>query len=1029
MKKLIALTILCLVLASCAVPPTIGTPAPTGNENIASPTSNAAPATGSTVAPVTATPQPVYKNDLAGKVPDFEHIIMIVLENRDYQEVIGSQSMPFLNNLAHENVLLSNFYGVTHPSLPNYIAMISGNTQDITKDCTDCFVNQTNLTDYIEASGRTWKTYQEDMPSPCYVGNAKPYYQKHNPFIYFDSIRLDQQRCQRSVVPLTNLDADLAAGQLPNYAFIMPNICNSGHDCPPEISDGWLKDMLGKLQASPALGKNSLIVVTFDEGGEKSTGTCCGLGKKGGGQIATILVSPLAKAGFQDSTAYSHYSLLKTILAAWNLPELAKTQMSGTNLIEAPWKQPIEAIGHSGSVAQASPAKPENVISNCSKSAPASNFYSLNLCLTDPADGSTLSGDVTVTAALQLSSPNTSQASIPVRGNVQRLVFYLDGVYLLSDYQDPYTFTLPSSQWVDGRHTLTVEAQMRDTFVSPQAGLTLNFSNGVVNGAAPTPASDNQFIPTTGSLPTNGAPFLVAAAGDGASGEANSARVSDLIASFNPNLFLYLGDVYEKGSPAEFFNWYGGDTGNFGRFRAITNPTIGNHEYLTDNAAGYFNYWNNIPNYYSYDVNGWHFVSLNSNAMRLAVGPDSAQYQWLAADLASHPQACTIVYYHHPLFNIGPEGATLEMSDIWKLMAQNGVSIVLNGHDHDYQRWQPLDGDGQPSPQGITEFVAGASGHGLQTVKTVDSRVAYSNDTNPAAFGALLLQLNPDGANFSYHDMDGAVLDSGVIPCVRRSPDEQPPTTPVNLAATATSAIRVDLNWPASRDNTGVAGYNIYRDGSLLTTVPGANLTIEGPEAFQGTGYTDHTVQPRTTYSYSVAAFDQAGNRSGLSAPVQVTTPEVATNQVFDAVADAYVNASAPDTNYGRAVLLRVDSTPDLHGYLRFAVNGLGGRQIASARLRIYANSGSIKGLRLYAVADNNWDELAFNYYNAPALGDLLTASEPFKAGEWITLDVTPYVSGEGLYSFGIGTQATTAISLASRESGINTPQLLIDLR
>jgi chitodextrinase len=369
------------------------------------------------------------------------------------------------------------------------------------------------------------------------------------------------------------------------------------------------------------------------------------------------------------------------------------------------------------------------------------------------------------------------------------------------------------------------------------------------------------------------------------------------------------------------------------------------------------------------------------------------------------------------------------MADIWKLMAQNNVTIVLNGHDHDYQRWQPLDGDGQPSPRGITEFVAGASGHGLQTFKTNDNRVAYFNDTNPAAFGALLLQLNPDGANFSYHDMDGAVLDSGVIPCVKSPQDTQSPTSPEKLSATAASAIRVDLTWAASKDNTGVSAYTIYRDGNALATVPGANLASEGPEAFTGSGYIDNTVQPKTSYTYSVAAIDQAGNRSNISPPVQVTTPEVATNQVFDVAADAYVNAAAPDVNYGRAVILRADSTPDLHSYLRFEVKGLGGRPVARALLKIYANSASIKGLRLFAVADNNWDEMSFNYYNSPGFGDVLVASDPFKAGEWITLDVSSYITGEGLFSFGIGTQATTAISLASRESGVNVPQLLIELR
>lgn len=273
----------------------------------------------------------------ADKVPHFDHVVLILLENRDYNEVIGSAEMPHLNELAQKNVLLSNYFAVTHPSLPNYMALVSGSTDNIKSDCKNCFVNTPNLADLLEASGRTWKTYQEDMPSPCFVGDAKPYYQKHNPFIYFDSIRLNAARCNRSVVPLTELDSDLAAGQLPSFSLIMPNNCNSGHSCPRKTADTWLYDMVTKLQASPALGQKSLIIVTFDEGGENSNSSCCGMGSHAGGQVATVLISPLAKPGFKDNTPYSHYSILKTILMAWKLPDLGFTQPETTEPIIAPW--------------------------------------------------------------------------------------------------------------------------------------------------------------------------------------------------------------------------------------------------------------------------------------------------------------------------------------------------------------------------------------------------------------------------------------------------------------------------------------------------------------------------------------------------------------------------------------------------------------------------------------------------------------------------------------------------------------------
>ena len=133
----------------------------------------------------------------------------------------------------------------------------------------------------------------------------------------------------------------------------------------------------------------------------------------------------------------------------------------------------------------------------------------------------------------------------------------------------------------------------------------------------------------------------------------------NLVNSLKPNLFLYLGDVYESGSMAEFYNWYGNGPANFSSLRAITNPTIGNHEYGNGiGGVGYFDYWNNIPNYYSFNAGGWHFISLNSNQSKIDVTSTGAEYKWLAQDLSANVQPCTIAFYHQPLFNIGPEGST-----------------------------------------------------------------------------------------------------------------------------------------------------------------------------------------------------------------------------------------------------------------------------------------------------------------------------------------------------------------------------------
>lgn len=270
-------------------------------------------------------------------IPNFDHIVIIMFENKEFGSVIGNSSMPNYNKLASEYSLLTQHYAVTHPSLPNYIALIGGDTFGIDRDCNSCFINETSLPDLIEASGRTWKTYQEDMPSPCFLGDTNKYVQKHNPFVYFDRIRLDTMRCERSIVPLTMLQTDIETATLPNFMFIMPNLCNSSHDCSLSTSDAWLTDVLSQLvPALDSQGGSYAIFIAFEEG--QGNHSCCGLPEQAGGRVPVVIYSPLAKNGFEDDTEYTHYSLLKTISAAWGLPYLGHAAEDNHALMIAPWK-------------------------------------------------------------------------------------------------------------------------------------------------------------------------------------------------------------------------------------------------------------------------------------------------------------------------------------------------------------------------------------------------------------------------------------------------------------------------------------------------------------------------------------------------------------------------------------------------------------------------------------------------------------------------------------------------------------------
>jgi phospholipase C len=284
-----------------------------------------------------ALPSPAPTATLKPPVPNFDHIVIVMFENKEFGSVIGNSRMPGYNKLARDYTLLSQYYAVRHPSLPNYIALIGGDTFGIDSNCNDCFVNAISLPDLIEASGRTWKTYQEDMPKPCFLGDTDIYAQKHNPFIYFDPIRTEAERCKRTIVPLDALQVDIDGASIPNFIFITPNLCNDAHDCPVDIADAWLTELLGRLvPALQAASPSYLLVLLFEEG--QGNASCCDLPPEAGGRVPVVLYSPLVKNGFEDATPYTHYSLLKTISTSWGLPWLGHAADDAQKLITEPWK-------------------------------------------------------------------------------------------------------------------------------------------------------------------------------------------------------------------------------------------------------------------------------------------------------------------------------------------------------------------------------------------------------------------------------------------------------------------------------------------------------------------------------------------------------------------------------------------------------------------------------------------------------------------------------------------------------------------
>ena len=246
------------------------------------------------------------------RVPDFTHVVLVVFENHEASSIAGNPDAPTFNALARRYATLTDYDAVAHPSLPNYLALVSGSTQGISSDCTDCVVHARSLADTLGAAGKTWKTYAEDLPYAGFTGaSAGRYAKKHDPFLYFRDVA-DSRAGRDRVVPLPRLGRDLAARRLPDFSLVVPNLCDDMHDCSVATGDTWLKAHIVPLLHSPSL-RGGVVFVLFDEG-TSDTG--------GGGRVEALALGPAVRRGTRFAKATNHYGLLRTIEDAWSLPRL-----------------------------------------------------------------------------------------------------------------------------------------------------------------------------------------------------------------------------------------------------------------------------------------------------------------------------------------------------------------------------------------------------------------------------------------------------------------------------------------------------------------------------------------------------------------------------------------------------------------------------------------------------------------------------------------------------------------------------------
>jgi phospholipase C len=246
----------------------------------------------------------------------YAHVVLIVLENHSFSEIAGAS--PYLNKLARTCGLAANYVAVSHPSLPNYLALTSGSTGGITNDCTSCRLNSRSL---FEQLGRGWRSYEESLPHAGFLGAAGgSYVKRHNPAAYYPRIAAAYARQD---VPLGNpssgpLADDLRHNRLSRFSLIIPNLCHDEHDCPIATGEAWLRRWIPRILASPAYrsGRTALFI-TYDEGSRFDN------------HVYTVIVGSSIHRGIRE-TRFTHYSLLKTIEELLSLPCLGHACDPGT---------------------------------------------------------------------------------------------------------------------------------------------------------------------------------------------------------------------------------------------------------------------------------------------------------------------------------------------------------------------------------------------------------------------------------------------------------------------------------------------------------------------------------------------------------------------------------------------------------------------------------------------------------------------------------------------------------------------------
>jgi Calcineurin-like phosphoesterase len=575
-----------------------------------------------------------------------------------------------------------------------------------------------------------------------------------------------------------------------------------------------------------------------------------------------------------------------------------------------------------------------------------------------------------------------------------------------------YSFVWPTQKYLDASGVLRLQSGSTG---SSQVNASVTLSNGNATDFQHSPNDWANFLPAPWTQPTDP---VVAAVGDGPDGGSDANAVAQSIALSDPDLFLFLGDIYENGTFVENLNHYGqnsmdGGPGTlWGQMGTFTQPTLGNHE--NANTAAWQDYFHGRPLYTSFRFGNVLFFDLASSGASMANG--SAQYNYVQSVLTSTtepPPPCIVAFWHIPA--LGKSTIKSSQLAMWNLLTQNGGDVVLNGHVHTMIQYKPLNGQlqlpsaGQPT---MVQLVDGSGGHAFGGAFTGDSRVEWSVGKTG---GPISLTLNgaanggtPTSLSWAYKDTNGNVLHPGTRNCggavtTPAISDFSPLSGPVGTSVTINgSGFTGTTDVMFNGTSVGSGNFTVVSDAKITATVP----------------------QGATTGQISVTTPGGTGTSSTAFTVTLLTT------LTFGPDADTFVRADNPTAHPGTKTSLTVDNDPIKHGLLRFTVSGVGSGTIQSVKLRLFCLDTADKGGDFYRVSDNSWPEKTVNWNSQPAADITSLASlGAVTANTWYEVDLSSLVTGDGTYSIQIASTSSNGADYSTKEGAAGfAPQLVVAL-